>query len=83
MRIPNSASRHFDPDARAVEVFALHEAHWHLDAVYKEDAPVSAPPIEELSFTLDALWVQVGRFQAELHLMMLQTARSIFLPDHY
>jgi hypothetical protein len=57
MRIPNSASRHFDPDARAVEVFALHEAHWHLDAVYKEDAPVSAPPIEELSFTLDALWV--------------------------
>ena len=46
-----------DPDARTLEVFALREAHWRLEAVYKDDATLSAPPFDALSFGLDALWV--------------------------
>lgn len=45
-----------DPDARMLEVFALHDAHWRLEVVYKDDDTVCAPPFDALRFRLGALW---------------------------
>ncbi len=48
-----------DPDARTLESFALREGQWLLLATLADDAPVSLPPFDAISFPLDALWPEV------------------------
>ena len=45
-----------DPDARTLEVFELSDGHWVLLATLADDAPVSQPPFDAITFSLDALW---------------------------
>ncbi len=45
-----------DPDARTLEAFELKEAQWVLIASLADDAPVSLPPFDAVSFPLSALW---------------------------
>ena len=45
-----------DPDARTLEAFELREGRWLLLATLVDDAPVSLPPFEAITFPLDALW---------------------------
>jgi Uma2 family endonuclease len=45
-----------DPEARTLEVYALADAHWRLEAVQKNDDEVCAAPFDALRFKLDALW---------------------------
>ena len=51
--------RHFwlvDPDARSLEAYALRDAAWlHIDTLF-EDASVSLPPFEAVTFNLGDLW---------------------------
>lgn len=49
-----------DPEAKTLEVFALHEGKWRLDATFKDDEAVSAPPFEVHTFPLDVLWPSEG-----------------------
>ncbi len=48
-----------DPDARMLEAFELREGHWLLLATLVDDAPVSLPPFDAITFPLDALWPDV------------------------
>ncbi len=48
-----------DPDARMLEAFELSEGHWLLRATLADDAPVSLPPFDAITFPLDALWPEV------------------------
>ena len=48
-----------DPDARTLEAFELREGHWLLLATLVDDAPVSLPPFDAITFPLDALWPDV------------------------
>ena len=48
-----------DPDARTLEAFALREGQWLLLAMLADDAPVSLPPFDAITFPLDALWPEV------------------------
>ena len=48
-----------DPDARTLEAFALREGQWLLLATLVDDAPVSLPPFDAITFPLDALWPEV------------------------
>ena len=48
-----------DPDARTLEAFELREGHWLLLATLADDAPVSLPPFDAITFPLDALWPEV------------------------
>ncbi len=45
-----------DPDARTLEVFALHEGRWRLETALKEADAVKAAPFDAISFNLAALW---------------------------
>jgi len=45
-----------DPDARTLEVMALHEGHWLLLNAYKDDDEVCAAPFDAIAFSLAALW---------------------------
>ncbi|MEO0798951.1 MAG: Uma2 family endonuclease [Pseudomonadota bacterium] len=45
-----------DPDARTLEVFTLVDGKWQLEASFKDDAPVTAPPFEAHTFKLNVLW---------------------------
>ncbi len=45
-----------DPDARSLEAFELHEDEWVLISTLFDDASVSLPPFEAISFSLDDLW---------------------------
>ncbi len=45
-----------DPDARTLEVFALAEGRWRLDAALKESDEVCAPPFDAIRFSLATLW---------------------------
>ena len=45
-----------DPDAKTLEVFELREGRWMLLATLADDAPVSQPPFDAITFPLDALW---------------------------
>jgi len=45
-----------DPDARTLEVLALHEGHWLLLNAYKDDDEVRAAPFDAIAFSLAALW---------------------------
>ena len=48
-----------DPDARTLEAFALREEQWVLIDTLVDDAPVSLPPFDAITFPLDALWPEV------------------------
>ncbi len=45
-----------DPDARTLEAFELRERQWLLLATLTDDAPVSLPPFDAITFPLYALW---------------------------
>ena len=45
-----------DPDARSLEAFKLHGTEWVLIDTLFDDAPVSLPPFEAISFNLSDLW---------------------------
>jgi Uma2 family endonuclease len=46
-----------DPDARTLEVYSLaSQARWLLLATLQGDDPVSQPPFDALSFSLNMLW---------------------------
>ena len=45
-----------DPDAKTLEAFELCEGKWVLLATLADDAPVSLPPFDAVTFPLDALW---------------------------
>ena len=45
------------PHRQTLEVFALSGAYWLLAATFKNADPVTAPPFEVHTFTLDVLWV--------------------------
>ena len=45
-----------DPDARSLEAFKLRGTEWVLIDTLFEDAPVSLPPFEAISFNLGDLW---------------------------
>ncbi|MDE0523258.1 MAG: Uma2 family endonuclease [Boseongicola sp.] len=45
-----------DPVPKMLEAFELRDGHWVLLATLADDAPVSLPPFDAISFPLDALW---------------------------
>ena len=45
-----------DPDARTLEAFELRSGLWALPATLVDDAQVSLPPFDAISFPLSALW---------------------------
>ena len=45
-----------DPDTRTLEVFELRNGAWALVAALADNAPVSLPPFEAISFPLGTLW---------------------------
>ena len=45
-----------DPDAKTLEAFEVCEGKWALLATLADDAPVSLPPFDAVTFPLDALW---------------------------
>ncbi|MDE0696401.1 MAG: Uma2 family endonuclease [Boseongicola sp.] len=45
-----------DPVAKTLEAFELRDGHWVLLVTLADDAPVSLPPFDAISFPLDALW---------------------------
>ena len=45
-----------DPDARSLEAFELHGTEWALIDQLFDDASVSLPPFEAISFNLGDLW---------------------------
>ena len=49
-----------DPDARMLEAFELRDGHWLLLATLVDDAPVSLPPFDAITFPLGALWPEVN-----------------------
>lgn len=48
-----------DPDAKSLEAFELRDGLWVLLATLVDDAPVSLPPFDAISFPLDALWPEI------------------------
>lgn len=46
-----------DPLARTLEVLALDGGKWRIEATFKDDDAVAAPPFEVHTFALDGLWV--------------------------
>ena len=49
-----------DPDARTLEAFELREGQWLLLATLADEAPVSLPPFDAISFPLSALWPETS-----------------------
>ena len=45
-----------DPDPRTLEAFKLRDGRWELIATLRDDAPVSLPPFEAITFSLGSLW---------------------------
>ena len=45
-----------DPDNHSLEAFRLHETRWVLNDKLFDDAPVSLPPFEAITFSLSDLW---------------------------
>ena len=45
-----------DPDAKTLEAFELNDGRWVLLATLADDAQVSLPPFDAISFPLGALW---------------------------
>lgn len=48
-----------DPDTKSLEVFELHDGLRVLLATPVDDAPVSLPPFDAISFPPDALWPEI------------------------
>ena len=48
-----------DPDVRMLEAFELRNGLWVLLATLVDDAPVSLPPFDAISFPLSALWPEI------------------------
>ena len=48
-----------DPDVKSLEAFELRDGLWVLLATLVDDAPVSLPPFDAISFPLDALWPEI------------------------
>ena len=48
-----------DPDARTLEAFELRDGHWLLLSTLVDDAQVSLPPFDAISFPLNVLWPEV------------------------
>ena len=53
-----------DPDARTLEAFELRESQWLLVSTLADDAPVSLPPFDAITFPLDALWPETAQEKA-------------------
>lgn len=47
-----------DPDLKTMEIFENHDGKWLLLAVLENDAPVSQPPFDAITFELNALWAE-------------------------
>lgn len=45
-----------DPVAQTLEAFTLHEGHWSLIALLKDDDQVAVPPFDAVEFSLADLW---------------------------
>ncbi|MCY4152207.1 MAG: Uma2 family endonuclease [Aestuariivita sp.] len=45
-----------DPDAQTLEAFELRQGQWVLLTTLSDEAAVSLPPFEAITFPLDALW---------------------------
>ncbi len=45
-----------DPAAKTLEVLELRDGHWVLLVTLADDAPVSQPPFDAITFPLNALW---------------------------
>ena len=54
-----------DPDAKSLEAFELRNGLWVLLETLVDDAPVSLPPFDAISFPLDALWPETMTSAAE------------------
>jgi len=50
-----------DPEAKTLEAFGLRCGDWVLVATLADDAPVSLPPFDAITFPLDALWPETAR----------------------
>ena len=50
-----------DPIAKTLEVFELAGQKWLLAATFKDADPVTAPPFEAHTFSLDVLWAPDGK----------------------
>ncbi len=48
-----------DPDARTLKAFELREGRWLLLATLVDDASVSLPPFDAMTFPLNARWPEV------------------------
>ena len=62
MSMPGRGVSHLslvDPDARMLEAFELREGQWLLLATLVDDAPVSLPPLDAITFSLLSLWPEV------------------------
>ena len=46
-----------DPDARTLEAFELRQGAWTLITSLANDAPVSVPPFDAITFSLGDLWL--------------------------
>ena len=49
-----------DPDAKTLEAFELRDGQWLLLATLADDAPVSLPPFDAITFPLEALWPETS-----------------------
>ena len=45
-----------DLDSRTLQAFKLRDGRWELLATLSDDAPVSLPPFEKITFSLGSLW---------------------------
>ncbi len=52
-----------DPDARSLEAFKLRGTQWELIGTLFDDAQVSLPPFEAISFNLGKLWLPQGEYK--------------------
>jgi len=50
-----------DPEAKTLEALELRDGDWAHVATLADDAPVSLPPFDAITFPLDALWPETAR----------------------
>jgi len=50
-----------DPEAKTLEAFGLRGGDWVLVATLADDAPVSLPPFDAITFPLDVLWPETAQ----------------------
>ena len=54
-----------DPDARTLEAFELDQGRWVILTTLAENALVSLPPFDAISFRLDALWPETAAAEGD------------------